>query len=143
MNTKVCTECHLELPIDQFSTNKQKKDGLNYKCKECQKRYFKQHYQNNKQYYVDKAAEQTKKFLDKIEIVKQERLKNGCSVCGMYHPAVMDFHHLDPNKKEFTIAKSRTKSESKFLEELDKCVVLCSNCHRILHWRERNNVEKK
>lgn len=138
MNTKVCTDCKLELSLDQFSKNRQKKDVLNYRCKTCQKTYFKQHYQNNKQYYIDKAAEQNQKFLEVIEQTKQDRLKNGCSICGLYHPAILDFHHLDPNNKDFTIAKSRTKSKEKFLRELDKCIVLCSNCHRILHWRERN-----
>ena len=73
-----------------------------------------------------------------IEEAKQDKLKKGCSICGMYHPGVLDFHHVDPSKKDFTIAKSRTKSKEKFLRELDKCIVLCSNCHRILHWRERN-----
>lgn len=139
MNTKLCTDCREVLPIGQFSKNNQKKDGLNYRCKTCQKIYFKQHYQNNKQYYIDKAAEQNQKFLEVIEKTKQGRLKSGCSVCGVYHPAILDFHHVDKNKKDFTIAKSRTKSKEKFLRELDKCIVLCSNCHRILHWRERNH----
>lgn len=137
MNTKLCTDCRETLPLDQFSKNKQKKDGLNYRCKTCQRTYFKNHYQNNKQYYIDKASEQTDKFLAIIEDVKQDKLKGGCSVCGIYHPAILDFHHTDPTKKDFTIAKSRTKSKEKFLKELDKCIVLCSNCHRILHWRER------
>ena len=138
MTTKVCTDCRLSLSLDQFSKNNQKKDGLNYRCKTCQKVYFKKHYQNNKQYYIDKAAKQNEKFLAIIEKEKQERLKNGCSVCGIYHPAILDFHHLDPNSKDFSIAKSRTKSQKRFIRELDKCVVLCSNCHRVLHWRERN-----
>ena len=137
MNTKLCTDCREILPIDQFSKNKQKKDGLNYRCKTCQRIYFKNHYQNNKQYYIDKASEQTEKYLEIIEEVKQDKLKGGCSVCGVYHPAILDFHHIDPTKKDFTIAQSRTKSKEKFLRELDKCIVLCSNCHRILHWRER------
>ena len=137
MDTKLCTDCKKILPLDQFSKNKQKKDGLNYRCKTCQRIYFKNHYQNNKQYYIDKAFEQTNKFLEIIDDVKQNKLKGGCSVCGAYHPAILDFHHIDPTKKDFTIAQSRTKSKEKFLKELDKCIVLCSNCHRVLHWRER------
>jgi hypothetical protein len=137
MNTKTCTDCKLNLSLDNFSKNKQKKDGLNYRCKTCQKIYFKKHYENNKQYYIDKAAKQNEKFLKIIEQLKEDKLKNGCSVCGIYHPAILDFHHIDPSTKNFSIAKSRTKSKTKLINEINKCDVLCSNCHRILHWKEK------
>lgn len=57
-----------------------------------------------------------------------------CS-CGEDHPAVLDFHHRDPAEKSFTLASGeRSKhSDAEIRTELDKCDVLCSNCHRKHH----------
>lgn len=57
-----------------------------------------------------------------------------CQDCGGIFPlSVYDFHHLDPNQKDFEISKVRPSSLAKVKAELDKCVLLCSNCHRIRH----------
>ena len=57
-----------------------------------------------------------------------------CSICGYnkYYGA-LEFHHLDPNIKE-NGKQAITNIKKEFLyEELDKCVLLCSNCHREVH----------
>ena len=46
--------------------------------------------------------------------------------------SVLEFHHIDPLKKDFTLSAG-VKSWKKMKEEVDKCVLLCSNCHRIEH----------
>ena len=61
---KKCTSCLIEKDETEFSSNKQKKDGLNYKCKQCQREYFKSHYKKNKQYYINKADEQKQQNID-------------------------------------------------------------------------------
>ena len=58
-----------------------------------------------------------------------------CAICGEDHPAVLDFHHVDESTKSFTM-NTATKNGTKFeriVEEIEKCVVLCSNCHRKHH----------
>lgn len=59
-----------------------------------------------------------------------------CSKCG-YDVCIeaLDFHHVDPTNKEFVISDSVRKGYSweKMRAELDKCILLCSNCHRELH----------
>jgi len=45
----------------------------------------------------------------------------------------LDFHHKDPNEKDFTIGKYRNKSKENLLKEIEKCVCVCSNCHRKIH----------
>jgi 5-methylcytosine-specific restriction endonuclease McrA len=55
-----------------------------------------------------------------------------CQVCGYdkYHGA-FDLHHVDPRQKDFGIAaKGYTRSWEKVKTELDKCVLVCANCHR-------------
>lgn len=82
-------------------------------------------------YYVDKRRKALKK--QAIEY------KGGkCSSCG-YNKCVgaMDFHHLGNSPKDFGISQAgHTKSWETLRAELDKCVLLCSNCHREIHYSE-------
>lgn len=57
-----------------------------------------------------------------------------CCICG-YNKCdqALDFHHVDQSTKEFSIS-SRIRSFSKILEEVDKCILVCSNCHREIHY---------
>lgn len=68
------------------------------------------------------------------------RATTPCMKCGITHQAVLDFHHRDRQAKTFTIyaAIRDGRSIESILEEIKKCDPLCSNCHRILHWEERN-----
>ena len=73
-----------------------------------------------------------------------------CSACG-YDKCIgaLEFHHLDPSKKDFTINSGINLNSQKVLNEVKKCIILCSNCHRELHQSERfleeiqQNINKK
>lgn len=69
-----------------------------------------------------------------------------CQKCGENHPATIDFHHINQNEKEYGIARllHDTKSKNMLLKELAKCIALCANCHRKLHYEEMitGNLEK-
>lgn len=139
MKKKKCIKCNKELLLDRFSRNKNKKDGLNHYCKDCQKVYKDNHYKNNKKYYIEKAIkykQKDRKWLDDYK----KNLK--CSRCEFNHFAALDFHHIDSSTKLFSIANSilRGYSKKKILEEIKKCIVLCANCHRIHHYNERNSA---
>lgn len=58
-----------------------------------------------------------------------------CQICGYNkHFCALDFHHQDPSEKEANIA-DLTYSDWEFVkEELDKCILVCANCHRELHF---------
>lgn len=64
-----------------------------------------------------------------------EYLGGACADCGLVseHQCVYDFHHLDPSQKDFSLGANYRSFESA-KSELDKCVLLCSNCHRIRHY---------
>lgn len=70
-----------------------------------------------------------------------EQLKidmGGCNICGEAHPATLDFHHLSPAHKTAGISEMvKNASRAKILEEIKKCVLLCANCHRKVHYHER------
>jgi len=61
-----------------------------------------------------------------------------CEVCGENHPACLDFHHIDPSQKKFSVSAKRDRPSLKQLqEEIAKCQVLCANCHRKEHYRQK------
>jgi transcription elongation factor Elf1 len=103
-----------------------------YKDIERQKEYQHNHYLKNKpkrmQGQKDKRGK-AKKWL------AEYKKSLACLVCGEDEGVCLDFHHLDETKKSFTIstAVGRTASIDDVLQELEKCVVLCSNCHRKFH----------
>lgn len=65
-----------------------------------------------------------------------EYLGGKCCKCG-YDKCIgaLDFHHKDPSEKDFGVgASGYTRSWEKVKQELDKCILVCANCHRELHW---------
>jgi hypothetical protein len=60
----------------------------------------------------------------------------GCKVCGEKDPRCLDFHHRIPVTKTFQIATDTHKTWGIVLSEVEKCDVLCSNCHRKTHMAE-------
>lgn len=67
---------------------------------------------------------------------KLVRLKgNKCVICNNTYPnAVYDFHHIDPNEKDFNLGnKASTVKMDICLQEIAKCILVCSNCHRMIH----------
>lgn len=65
-----------------------------------------------------------------------------CERCG-YNKCVtaLEFHHLDPSEKDFGIsAAGATRSFERIKVELDKCIMVCSNCHKEIHFNENIGV---
>jgi hypothetical protein len=61
--------------------------------------------------------------------------KLSCKECGENHPACLDFHHRDPSSKEFAVSVGYEKyGKKRLLNEIEKCDVLCANCHRKFHY---------
>ena len=75
--------------------------------------------------------------------IKQEAVEymgGACKHCGGCFPiSVFEFHHVDPSEKDFAISGGgHTRSMDAVKAELDKCIMLCANCHRIEHDRLDN-----
>lgn len=57
-----------------------------------------------------------------------------CCKCGYNHYyGALEFHHIDPLEKDSDWNKLRLKSWSDVIKELDKCILVCANCHREIH----------
>lgn len=112
------------------------------KQKEYQKEYSKIHYLKNKNKYKARAKVSNKKARKKNKhLVNTYKLNKGCSVCG-YNKcyAALDFHHVDEKKENISIMARQSYSWNNIQKEIDKCIVICSNCHRELHVRECGEI---
>lgn len=64
-----------------------------------------------------------------------------CQKCGYNKcESALEFHHLDPSQKEFGIGSGHTKSWSNLQKEIEKCELLCANCHREVHDNQINKI---
>ena len=74
----------------------------------------------------------------KIQMIEYKGGK--CIKCGYNkNIAALDFHHLESDNKDFNIAHVGGGLE-KMKKELDKCILVCSNCHREIHNPNKNNL---
>jgi hypothetical protein len=71
-----------------------------------------------------------------------------CGICGYDNcPQALEFHHLNPHEKEITLSKMTAgpKKWKTIVNELRKCVMVCSNCHREIHFSDLkipNNIQR-
>ena len=101
------------------------------KRKAYHRAYNKTHYHANKEYYRIK----NKKAKDSLK-ARFNELKSSlsCIHCGEDDNVVLDFHHREGTIKEFGISEGlRRYSWQRVLDEIEKCDVLCANCHRRHH----------
>jgi len=134
---KQCSRCKEVKLTSQFNKNKTKKDGFQYYCKTCQAAGTKKHYEATKSVYIQNAAKRKIEMKDWFE-----NLKSGlkCKNCPENHPACLQFHHRDPSQKDLAISSAMQSGwgKKRILEEIDKCDVLCANCHFKHHYNERH-----
>ena len=74
-----------------------------------------------------------------IDLIKRKIYGGKCVRCGYNNcMAALEFHHLDPNEKDFSLSDRDLKLDWVLIkQELDKCILLCANCHRETHAQER------
>ena len=86
----------------------------------------------DRRHYLIAAVHKRRK---KIRQMAVEYKGGKCEVCGYKRCLeALELHHVSSNGKEFSISsKGYTRSWKRVREELDKCVLVCANCHRELH----------
>lgn len=114
-DSRCCIKCNEDKPISEFYQRRGKEGGSVY-CKKC-------------------TSVQT---LERQRLFKQQVIeyKGGCcEQCGYdKYQGALEFHHLDPNEKDFNISQVKGNTINyKIKKELDKCILVCSNCHREIH----------
>jgi hypothetical protein len=114
---KICSKCKEEKSISEFYQKSDRKNGSS-QCKNCFNSFC----------------------INRWIKIKQKALEykgSKCQDCHISYPetdyCVFDFHHRNPNEKDVNWKKLRLRSWDKIIFELDKCDLLCSNCHRLRH----------
>jgi hypothetical protein len=124
---KECIRCKESKSLESFYTNKQK----------------------NKQYSECKICMNTRTIarMTRLKIQAIEYKGGSCEGCGYNkNPKALEFHHKDPSQKDFGISKVNRRSFENIKNELDKCILLCANCHREIHdeiWRKSSTTNWK
>lgn len=87
--------------------------------------------------YAKYSKRYTKNMLDRRDGIKKWYItyKRGlsCSKCGSSHYAIIDFHHVSEKTEVVSNMVVNGYSIKSIKREIERCIVLCSNCHRILH----------
>lgn len=164
MECKICSKCGVEKPINDFGNDKQVKSGIKASCKECERKrhheYARTHKEERKktdEKHREKRREYSRKYTkehpDRRKLqtrVTRQKIRNEwylyfksvgkdrCSLCGYKRCwAVIEFHHVNPLEKETEIAiRMIHKITDVDKKEVAKCIALCANCHRELHYLE-------
>ena len=116
---KMCSTCKQIKNFSEFH-KKGKKGRWRSECRECGK----------------SRNPIMKEMLRQAKIDMVNFLGGKCIRCGYSHPEAIDFHHIDASKKSFGIGKSTLHyplTSQKHIDELQKCVPLCKNCHAEYH----------
>ena len=85
---------------------------------------------------LDNSTRKHQKTILRNNMKKQavKLLGGKCSICG-YNKCIdaLEFHHKNPNEKEFKIGSGNTMSWKEYKNEVSKCMLVCSNCHKEIH----------
>ena len=102
--------------------------------------YRHQYERDNKERLTKEYSTRWQKRKKEYDVIMHNLKINGCAICG-YNKCIdsLDFHHVNPEDKEFQIGKRTLDwSVERVANELNKCILLCKNCHYELHYKERN-----
>jgi hypothetical protein len=132
---KKCPKCNLEKGLQEFSKNKNTKDGLQRTCKLCVAIQTKKSYNKDSSKYKERIQTQINKCVSFIDNYKSI---HSCCKCGEKRNWVLDFHHINKKGKEYNIGYLKySGSFNKIKNEISKCILLCKNCHYDFHYLER------
>ena len=128
---KLCGACREEKEDGEFY---RKGGKLQSKCKECQRAYYRLYYVRNKPRFISKNRRNKNRQRARLRALAWEAKRRPCQDCdGTFHPWVMEFDHRDGTSKAAAVANLVSKGcpDARLLAEIEKCDVVCANCHRL------------
>ena len=140
---KRCIKCGELKALTNFHKNKYKEDGYQIYCKPCRLTLVKGWRLGVS--IINKPLTNAKSPVrNNREYVLADKTSRGkCEKCGFdKHLAALHYHHLDSSTKKFRLSDVTSKFSIKEVqEELDKCILLCANCHTLIHLNGANKGE--
>jgi hypothetical protein len=125
-----CCRCGEIKPEEEFAWRRRRKLQRDTYCRPCRSVYGREHYLANRQHYIDQAKiVRQKQALERTRWLLAYFEEHPCTDCGVRDPLVLEFDHL--RNKAFNIGEGFAERVWKtILEEIEKCEVVCANCHR-------------
>ena len=135
-----CYRCAQLKPADDFAWRRKEKNQRDSFCRPCRALYKREHYAANKQRYIDRAATRQRELrLARTTYLIEFFKSHPCSDCGEADPVVLEFDHR--GNKLFNVgAALASRRWEAILEEMQKCDVVCANCHRRRTARRRSSL---
>lgn len=132
MKSKVCSRCKETKKVGNFNKHPTRKDGLQSNCKACNKAYSKAYYADNREEQRNRLFEiNLKARIRNREFILSYLKKHPCAVCGETDPVVLEFDHIR-DSKSLCVSRAchRMWGIPRLRKEVEKCQVLCANCHK-------------
>ena len=139
----ICIKCKEDRKEIEFNWRKLN-IVRNKTCKECHRKYLKAHYKLNKAKYKSKAQNNQKKYyIANRNKILQYLSDKRCIDCGIDNILVLEFDHVSSNKSDNVCSMLRSFSWLSILSEINKCDIVCSNCHQIRTHKRANDYKWK
>jgi hypothetical protein len=138
METRTCTKCFVEKPIEDFGWKDRPRNRRHSVCKECTAVRSSNWYYENQDRQKENVRRNNQIYREQARtFVLAYLLTHPCTGCGEKDPRVLEFHHEGEKESEVSRLMGRGASLDALKTEMDKCRVLCANCHRKLTSDER------
>lgn len=126
---KICSKCGIEKSLDDFANKNGKKES---RCKECKNAYYREYWKRPGTWdkHKQRVASNRKTYATKNQLLVLDRLASGCVDCGESDVRVLEFDHLPEFQKLANVSSLVSGSSDKLIEEMNKCDVVCANCHK-------------
>jgi hypothetical protein len=125
---KRCSTCKQWKPLTEFNKRATARDGHQWSCRDCNKAY---HYKNHDRHMKQiRARAKRERAANQLRIVEY-LLGHPCVDCGETNPVVLEFDHLRDKLNAVSRLLVLGHPWERILEEIEKCDVVCANCHRI------------
>jgi hypothetical protein len=127
---KKCYRCGELKTAEHFAWRNKEKRTYDSFCRPCRSSYKKEHYAANRQQYIDRAQKRKSEVLLERTMYLIEYFRtHPCVDCGESDPVVLEFDHL--RDKLFSVGMDLARRNwQRILDEIEKCEVVCANCHR-------------
>lgn len=139
---KICVKCWVPKPLSDFNGRGKRGPWLQPYCKPCEseksQKWHAQRTPEEKKASNKKSYQKKKLAIAEIYKVINEVKSGPCTDCGgRFHPVAMDFDHVEGDKIDSIawMIHRRSASLEEVLAEIEKCQLVCSNCHRVRTFR--------
>jgi hypothetical protein len=134
---KTCSKCNEAKELSEFFIQSKLTGRMHAECKDCyrahRKIYYAEHYKKYGDHYRERATLRRRALKTIMRKKMLEYLSDkSCVMCGENDIRTLEFDHLDPTQKSFSIARGLNNGPGwhAILLEIKKCRILCSNCHK-------------